>query len=137
MKILAVDTLSIPDIKIVRYARFGDQRGYFTEHWRKSDLARHPQTDFLSDVEFVQTNESFSLPGTIRGLHFQWNPYQGKLVRTVHGHMIDMALDIRRSSPTFGKIVAYELAANEDTTYGEWIWLPRASRTVSASSTVR
>lgn len=124
MKILAVEELAIPEIKVVRFARYSDQRGYFTEHMRRSSLAQHPQTDFLRDVEFVQSNESFSRPGTIRGLHVQWNPYQGKLVRAIHGHLIDLALDIRLGSPSFGKIVGYELIAHEDTADGEWIWLP-------------
>jgi len=124
VKILAVEELAIPEIKVVRFARYSDQRGYFTEHMRRSSLDKHPQTGFLRDVEFVQSNESFSRPGTIRGLHVQWNPYQGKLVRAIHGHLVDLALDIRLGSPTFGQIVGYELIAHEDTAYGEWIWLP-------------
>jgi dTDP-4-dehydrorhamnose 3,5-epimerase len=124
MKILAVEELLIPEIKVMRFARYRDRRGYFTAHMQRSSIDTHPQTRFLGDVEFVQSNESFSRTGTIRGLHVQWNPYQGKLVRAIHGHLIDLALDIRRGSPTFGKIVGYELIAHEDTAYGEWIWLP-------------
>lgn len=106
MKILAVEELAIPEIKVVRFARYSDPRGYFAAHMQRSSLDRHPQTGFLRDVEFVQSNESFSRPGTIRGLHVQWNPYQGKLVRAIHGHLIDLALDIRLGSPTFGKMSA-------------------------------
>src|SRR5439155_25851733 len=113
-----------PEIKVIRFGRFRDYRGYFTEHFRRSDLHTHPQTAFLKGVEFVQGNESFSRAGTIRGLHFQWNPYMGKLVRTLSGHMIDLVLDIRKGSPTFGKAVAYEMPANAQDAFGEWIWVP-------------
>ena len=75
-------------------------------------------------MEFLQTNESSSRAGVIRGLHFQWNPAQGKMVRTIAGHIIDLALDIRKGSPTFGKIIAYDLPASPEAAAGEWIWLP-------------
>lgn len=124
MKILEVKTLQIEAIKVVAFARFCDNRGYFTEHFRKSDFANHPEMGFMKDVEFVQCNESFSRPGTVRGLHFQWNPYMGKLVRTLSGRMVDMILDIRKGSPTFGKIVCYDMPANHKADYSEWIWVP-------------
>ncbi|MFN8496978.1 MAG: dTDP-4-dehydrorhamnose 3,5-epimerase family protein [Anaerolineae bacterium] len=124
MKILEVKTLALPDVKVIRYARFRDHRGYFTEHYRRSDFAGGDMTAFMRGIEFVQTNESFSRRGTLRGLHFQWNPYQGKLVRTLHGHMIDLALDIRHGSPTFGRIVAYDMPMDPNREYGDWIWLP-------------
>lgn len=57
-------------------------------------------------------------------MHFQWNPYMGKLVRPVYGHFVDMALDIRLGSSTFGKIIAYDLPAQENRDYDEWIWVP-------------
>jgi dTDP-4-dehydrorhamnose 3,5-epimerase len=124
MKMLDVEQLEIPEIKVIRYARFRDQRGYFTEHFRDNDFQTNPLTDFMKGVEFVQTNESFSRAGTIRGLHFQWNPYQGKLVRTLFGHMVDLVLDIRRGSPTFGKAIAYDMPADRSKDFGEWIWIP-------------
>ena len=93
MKILAVKSLVIPDVKVIKYARFCDQRGYFTEHFRRSDLQTHPALSFLQHMEFLQTNESYSRQGTIRGLHFQWNPLMGKLVRPLSGRLVDMALD--------------------------------------------
>jgi dTDP-4-dehydrorhamnose 3,5-epimerase len=124
VKIVGVKQLAIPDIKVIRFARFCDHRGYFTEHFRKSDFANHPQTGFLRGVEWLQTNESFSRRGTVRGLHFQWNPYMGKLVRTVHGHMIDLVLDIRKGSPTFGQLIAYDMPAAHGADWGEWIWVP-------------
>ncbi len=123
MKILDVKALALPDIKVIRYARFRDHRGYFTEHYRKSDFTGE-LTPFMHGIEFVQTNESYSRRGTLRGLHFQWNPYQGKLVRTLYGHMIDMALDIRPGSPTFGKVVAYDMPMDPNREYSDWIWLP-------------
>ena len=124
MKIIDVVPLAIPAIKIIRFARFCDKRGYFTEPFRSSDLASSPLTWFLKGVEFPQTNESRSKPGTIRGLHFQWNPYMGKLVRTLSGHMIDIVLDIRKGSPSFGNVIAYEMPANAQEAFGEWIWVP-------------
>lgn len=122
MKILEVKSLVIPDIKVIRFARFRDHRGYFTEHFRQSDFLHH--LPFMKDVEFPQCNESASKPGTIRGLHFQWNPYMGKLVRTLSGHMVDLVLDIRKGSPTFGKILAYDMPALPDAEFSEWIWVP-------------
>lgn len=124
MKILKVKTLAIPEIKVIRFARFCDHRGYFTEQFRKSDFSNHSDMDFLKGVEFVQANESLSKPNTIRGMHFQWNPYMGKLVRTLKGRMIDLILDIRKGSPTFGKMIAYDMPNNPEADYSEWIWVP-------------
>lgn len=124
MKILDVKQLEIAEIKVIRFARFRDQRGYFTEHFRKSDFQANPLTPFMEGVEFVQTNESFSRTGTIRGLHFQWNPFMGKLVRTLHGHMVDLILDIRKGSPSFGKAIAYDMPSDTSAEFNEWIWVP-------------
>ncbi|MFX1277695.1 MAG: dTDP-4-dehydrorhamnose 3,5-epimerase family protein [Promethearchaeota archaeon] len=124
MKIILVKSLTIPDIKVIRFGRFCDHRGYFTESFRKSDLFNHPETNFFKNTEFVQSNESFSRASTIRGLHFQWNPKMGKLVRTLSGHMIDLFLDIRIGSPTFGKISAYDMPSNQENDFDEWIWIP-------------
>jgi dTDP-4-dehydrorhamnose 3,5-epimerase len=124
VKILDVKQLEIAEIKIIRFARFRDQRGYFTEHFRNSDFQSNPLTSFMEGVEFVQTNESFSRTGTIRGLHFQWNPYMGKLVRTLRGHMVDLVLDIRKGSPSFGKAIAYDMPSGMSGEFDEWIWVP-------------
>ncbi len=124
MKIIEVKTLAIPEIRVIRFARFCDQRGYFTEPFRKSDLRNHPQADFLKNIEFVQSNESFSKKEVVRGLHFQWNPYMGKLVRTLRGRMVDLVLDIRKKSPTFGKCIAYDMPSDPAKDYSEWIWVP-------------
>jgi dTDP-4-dehydrorhamnose 3,5-epimerase len=124
MKILGIKTLQINAVKVITFARFCDHRGYFAEHYRKSDFASHPELEFMKDIEFVQCNESYSQKGTVRGLHFQWNPYMGKLVRTLFGRMVDMVLDIRKGSPTFGKIICYDMPATYTADYSEWIWVP-------------
>jgi dTDP-4-dehydrorhamnose 3,5-epimerase len=124
MKILDVEQLQIPEIKVIRFARFRDERGYFTEHFRNSDFRTNPLTPFMEGIEFVQSNESFSKAGVVRGLHFQWNPYMGKLVRTLQGHMVDVVLDIRRGSPTFGKAIAYDMPSDMSKDFNEWIWVP-------------
>jgi dTDP-4-dehydrorhamnose 3,5-epimerase len=124
MKIIEVKSLAIPAIKVIRFGRFCDQRGYFTEPFRKSDFLNHPQMTFMKGVEFLQANESFSKPNVVRGLHFQWNPYMGKLVRTLNGRMVDLVLDIRQGSPTLGKIIAYEMPTQPQADYNEWIWVP-------------
>lgn len=124
MKIIEVKSLSIPEVKVIKFGRFPDNRGYFTEHFRKSDFQKNSEVDFLKQVDFVQCNESFSKTGVIRGLHFQWNPCMGKLVRTIKGRLVDLALDIRKGSPTLGKIIAYDLPCNENNDFSEWIWIP-------------
>lgn len=121
MKILDVFNLGIEDIKVIKFAKFRDHRGYFTEIFRLQDILALP---FLKGFKFYQANESYSKPNVVRGLHFQWNPYMGKLVRTIKGKMIDLALDIRINSPTFGKIIAYEMSSSPEKDYSEWIWIP-------------
>jgi dTDP-4-dehydrorhamnose 3,5-epimerase len=124
MRILEIKSLAIPDIKVIKFARFHDNRGYFTEQFRKSDLFNHPELNSMKNIDFVQGNESYSRKNAIRGLHFQWNPYMGKFVRTLSGHMVDLALDIRKGSPSYGKIIAYDMPASEKREYDEWIWIP-------------
>lgn len=124
MKILSIRELALPAIRVIRFRRFADHRGYFTETHRASDFAGEPLASVFRGAAFVQTNESYSRAGTVRGLHFQWNPYVGKLIRTVQGHMIDLVLDIRKGSPTFGRIIAYDMPSTPEQDYGEWIWVP-------------
>lgn len=121
MKIVEVNRLEFPEVAVIRFARFRDDRGYFTEHYRASDFGR---LDVLRGIDFRQMNESFSRAGTIRGLHFQWDPYQGKLVRAVTGRLIDLVMDIRKGSPTFGRIIAQDLPARPDDDHSRWIWVP-------------
>jgi dTDP-4-dehydrorhamnose 3,5-epimerase len=99
----------IADVIEIRPKRFGDDRGWFSEAYRRDLFAAAG-----IDLDFVQDNESFSaLPGTIRGLHYQLPPVaQDKLVRVLRGSILDVAVDIRESSPTFGKHVTRTLNAN-------------------------
>jgi dTDP-4-dehydrorhamnose 3,5-epimerase len=124
MKILEIRALPLPDMKVIRFARFRDHRGYFTEPFRRSDFDRYPEMETLRGLPLLQVNESRSRPGTIRGLHFQWNPYMGKLVRTLHGHMVDLVLDLRKGSGTYGKGLLYDMPDREDADHSEWIWVP-------------
>ncbi len=124
MKILDVASLALPEIKVIKFARFRDDRGFFTETYREADFVAANGLEFFENVRFVQNNESFSAAGVIRGMHFQWNPYMGKLVRTIYGRMVDLVLDIRLGSPTLGKIIAYEMAADTERDHDQWIWIP-------------
>jgi len=95
----------IPGVVIVQPRIFGDERGYFFESFSQRDFERQ-----VCKTVFVQDNESKSCYGVVRGLHFQKPPYaQSKLVRVVKGRVLDVAVDIRKGSPTFGKHVSVEL----------------------------
>jgi len=97
---------AIPDVLIVEPRIFGDQRGYFFECYNRE---KYRAAGIL--CEFVQDNESFSRRGVLRGLHYQAAPFtQAKLVRVISGSVLDVAVDIRRNSPTFGRHVAVELS---------------------------
>ncbi|WP_414474225.1 dTDP-4-dehydrorhamnose 3,5-epimerase [Microvirga sp. M2] len=104
---LNVQPTAIPDVKIVTPKRFGDHRGFFSETYSRKRFFEAGITE-----EFVQDNHSLSAAvGTIRGLHFQSHPFaQAKLVRVARGRILDVAVDIRRSSPTYGRHVAVELS---------------------------
>lgn len=105
---LSVEETAIPAVKIVTPKKFGDHRGFFSETW-----SRKAFTEAGLALDFVQDNQSLSAPvGTLRGLHFQSPPFaQDKLVRVTRGRILDVAVDIRASSPTFGRHVAVELSA--------------------------
>ncbi len=97
---------SIEGVKIIEPKVFGDARGYFFESWNKAEFER-----LGIAVDFIQDNESFSTYGVLRGLHYQMPPYtQAKLVRVILGTVLDVVVDIRKNSPTFGKYVAVELS---------------------------
>lgn len=100
-----IDT-TIEGVKIIEPEVFGDERGYFFEAWNKAKFA-----EAGIDVEFVQDNESFSTYGVLRGLHYQTSPYtQAKLVRVIAGTVLDVVVDIRKGSPTFGTNFSVELS---------------------------
>ena len=97
----------IPDVLIIEPDVYGDDRGYFYETFNKARFAEKSGIE----IDFVQDNESKSRYGVLRGLHFQKGKYaQSKLVRVVKGRVLDVAVDIRRGSPTFGQWVAVELS---------------------------
>lgn len=98
---------SIEGVYILEPRIFGDERGYFFESFSKQEFEC-----FIGPIQFVQDNESKSCYGVVRGLHFQKPPHaQSKLVRVVQGKVLDIAVDIRKGSPTFGKHVMVELSA--------------------------
>ena len=124
MKISSVTSLAIPDIKVIRFDRFADARGYFVEPFRESDIQQHPDLAGRKDIQFLQTNESFSKKNVVRGLHFQFEPAMGKLISVIHGQAVDVALDIRVGSPTYGQIVGHLVNSQLDSASAEWIWMP-------------
>ena len=105
---MRVEDTAIPAVKIITPVRHGDERGFFSETYSRAAFAQAG-----IDLEFVQDNHSLSVPvGTLRGLHFQSAPFaQDKLVRCPRGRILDIAVDLRRASPTFGRHVAVELSA--------------------------
>ncbi len=97
---------SIEGVWIIEPKVFADKRGYFFESWKKEDFESH-----IGNVDFIQDNESRSSYGVLRGLHYQKGEFsQAKLVRVIKGKVLDVAVDLRKSSPTFGKYVAVELS---------------------------
>ena len=98
---------NIQGVYIIEPRVFNDARGYFFEAWKREEFKAN-----VGDVEFIQDNESFSSRGVVRGLHWQAAPHtQAKLVRVVRGAVWDVAVDIRKGSPTFGRHVAVTLSA--------------------------
>lgn len=115
---MEITRLDIPDVVLMKPRRFADDRGYFAETWNGKRLS---EAGF--DFTFVQDNEPYSVKAnTVRGLHYQAPPNaQAKLVRVVRGAVLDVAVDIRRGSPHFGKWVSATLTAAE----GEQLLVPR------------
>lgn len=108
--------LRIPEVVLVVPTVHQDDRGFFEETYKKSDFVEAGLSR-----EFVQDNHSFSVKGTLRGLHFQNPPYaQGKLVRCVQGRILDVVVDIRIGSPTFSEWVSHELSSESH----EMLWIP-------------
>jgi dTDP-4-dehydrorhamnose 3,5-epimerase len=113
---MKVTRTAIPDVLLIEPKVFGDHRGYFLESYN----LRAFQENGIA-AEFVQDNQSKSQKNVLRGLHYQIKQTQGKLVRAISGTIYDVAVDIRRSSPTFGKWVGVELSAEMHRA----LWVPR------------
>ena len=115
MPITVIDT-KLDSVKLIEPRVFGDDRGFFMESWNQRDF-----DSLVKSVNFIQDNHSRSKRGVIRGLHFQLPPHpQAKLVRCVLGSIFDVAVDIRKSSPTYGQWVGFELSAENK----RQLWIP-------------
>ncbi len=112
MQVIKTD---IPDVKIIEPKVFGDERGFFLETFRTDRFKKE-----CADVDFVQDNHSKSRQGILRGLHYQMEQTQGKLVRVVSGEVYDVAVDMRKDSPTYGKWVGVILSAENK----RQLWVP-------------
>ncbi len=112
---MIVTQTALPGVALIEPRVFGDDRGFFLESWNARTFAEHGL-----DLHFVQDNHSRSAKGVLRGLHFQLQQPQGKLVRVTAGAVFDVAVDVRRSSPHFGQWVGYELSAANK----RMLWVP-------------
>ena len=107
----------IKGVFVIEPKRFGDERGYFCEVWKKEEFEKH-----IPNMNFIQDNESVSTYGVLRGLHYQEGEWsQAKLVRVTRGKVLDVAVDLRGGSPTYGKYIAVELSAEN----GKQLFIPR------------
>lgn len=113
---MTITETAIPDLLLIQPRIFEDERGYFYESYNKNTF----QESGL-EMDFVQDNQSLSQKGVLRGLHFQNPPHaQGKLVRVIQGSVLDVAVDIRRNSPTYGQHVSVVLSGENKTQF----WIP-------------
>ncbi|MHC1773555.1 MAG: dTDP-4-dehydrorhamnose 3,5-epimerase [Flexilinea sp.] len=106
---------SIPDVVLIKPQVFKNERGFFFESWQKKEFSKAG-----IDIEFVQDNHSGSVKNVLRGLHYQIQQSQGKLIRVIAGEVFDAAVDIRKSSPTFGKWVGATLSSENF----NMLWIP-------------
>ena len=113
---LNVSPTAIQDVFVIEPKKFGDERGWFTESFNAQDFAA--ATDL--NIEFVQDNHSFSRQWTLRGMHYQMEHTQGKLVRVLAGIVFDVAIDLRKNSTTYGSWVGMELSAENH----KQLWVP-------------
>lgn len=113
---IQVTATALPEVKIIEPKVFGDARGFFFESFNARELTELVEPG----IEFVQDNHSRSARGVLRGLHYQIQHAQGKLVRVVDGEVFDVAVDVRRSSPNFGKWVGVRLSAENK----RQLWVP-------------
>jgi dTDP-4-dehydrorhamnose 3,5-epimerase len=113
---LNVRPTAIPEVLVIEPTVFGDNRGWFTESFNANDFAKATGLH----VQFVQDNHSFSRQWTLRGMHYQMEHTQGKLVRVIAGSVFDVAVDLRKQATTFGKWVGVELSAQNH----KQLWVP-------------
>ncbi len=113
---MIITPTALPDVLLIEPKVFGDARGFFFESYNRRAFAEAAGLD----VDFVQDNHSRSAQGVLRGLHYQIQQPQGKLVRVVAGAVFDVAVDIRKASPTFGQWVGIELSAENK----KMVWVP-------------
>lgn len=109
------EKLAIPDVILLTPKVFGDERGFFMETFRQNEFEDH-----CGSYQFVQDNHSKSAQGILRGLHYQLSQPQGKLVRVTRGEVFDVAVDMRKSSPTFGQWVGVTLSEENK----QMLWVP-------------
>ena len=112
---MQVTPLSLPEVLLIEPRVFGDERGFFYESWNRRTFAQHGL-----EIDFVQDNHSRSRRGVLRGMHYQIEHAQGKLVRVTAGEVFDVAVDMRRSSPNFGRWAAATLSAANK----RMLWIP-------------
>jgi len=112
---MKITPTALPDVLLIEPSVFGDARGFFFESYNRRSMAAAG-----IEVEFVQDNHSRSARGVLRGLHYQIQHAQGKLVRVVSGEVYDVAVDMRRSSPTFGRSIGMTLSAHDK----KMLWIP-------------
>lgn len=112
MRLVATD---LPEVLLIEPKVFGDERGFFFESWNRNTLA-----GLGLELDFVQDNHSRSARNVLRGLHYQIQHPQGKLVRVIQGEVFDVAVDLRRSSPTFGRWAGFMLSAENK----RMAWIP-------------
>lgn len=112
---MKITSFNIEGLKLIEFPVFGDSRGFFTERFRKDLFERESLPK-----EFVQDNFSRSKPMVLRGLHYQFQPAQGKLVTCMSGRILDVAVDIRAGSKTFGQHISVELSGDKP----QWLWIP-------------
>jgi dTDP-4-dehydrorhamnose 3,5-epimerase len=110
---------SLRDVKLIQPQRFGDSRGWFAEVFNSSKFSSAGLP-----TQFVQDNQSFSVKGVLRGLHYQLGQPQGKLVRVLSGHIWDVAVDLRPNSPDFGKWAGFHLKAQSSEDELQLLWIP-------------
>jgi dTDP-4-dehydrorhamnose 3,5-epimerase len=109
----------LKDVRLIELQRFGDNRGWFAEVFNQSTFSAAGLP-----TQFVQDNQSFSVKGVLRGLHYQLGHPQGKLVRVLSGHIWDVAVDLRRNSPSFGKWAGFHLKTESTDTNIQILWIP-------------